>query len=386
MKYLPLILRNVFRNKIRSIFTGMSIAISLFLVVTLYSLLSVQDEIADSAAQYNRVAVLHEGGLAGQLPIAYVDRVRRVSGVKTVIPMSWFGGNYREEKIQFAQFATDPKEFFEVYPELTCPADQVEAWKKDKTGCIVGSVLAENKGWKVGDKLPLQGNIYPVDLELTIRGIYDGPETVDRAWVVFHFDYFDESLKEARAPNAGNAGIVMLRTDSAAKMSPVMQDIEASFASSDAPVKPMTEKEFGASFMEMMGNVRGFIRMTSFAVVVALLCVAANTMAMSLRERTREIALLKAIGFNQTTVLSMFLAESVAIGILGGVLGALGAKLLFASVDLSSVDPGLGIFFIPWSTALWGLALAAAIGFFSGIIPAWRAAHVSVIDGLRKVV
>jgi putative ABC transport system permease protein len=138
--------------------------------------------------------------------------------------------------------------------------------------------------------------------------------------------------------------------------------------------------------MEMMGNVRGFIRMTSFAVVVALLCVAANTMAMSLRERTREIALLKAIGFNQTTVLSMFLAESVAIGILGGVLGALGAKLLFASVDLSGVDPGLGIFFIPWSTALWGLALAAAIGFFSGIIPAWRAAHVSVIDGLRKVV
>jgi putative ABC transport system permease protein len=126
--------------------------------------------------------------------------------------------------------------------------------------------------------------------------------------------------------------------------------------------------------------------MTSTAVVLALLCVAANTMAMSVRERTREIALLKAIGFNQPTVLGMFLAESVAIGLLGGVLGALGAKLLFASVDLSTIDAGLGMFFIPWRTALWGLALAAVVGLLSGLIPAWNASRVSVVDGLRKVV
>lgn len=386
MKYLPLIIRNVFRNKIRSIFTGLSIAISIFLVVALHSFLSHQAELIDAGEQYNRVAILSEGGLAGRLPIAHVDRVRRVEGVKSAIPLSWFGGNYREEPTTFPQFATDPLAFFEVYPELTLPADQYEAWKNDKTGCIVGSVLARNKGWKIGDKIPLQGNIYPADLELTIRGIYDGPETVDRGWVVFDFEYFDDALRKVRAPDSGNAGIIMLRTTTAAKVSPVMQEVENSFASSDAPVKPMTEKEFGASFMEMLGNVQGFIRMTSFAVVVALLCVAANTMAMSLRERTREIALLKAIGFNQTTVLGMFLSESIVIGLLGGVIGALGGKLLFASVDLSKFDPGLGLFFIPWSTALWGLALAAAIGLFSGIIPAWRAAHVSVIDGLRKVV
>lgn len=386
MKYLPLILRNVFRNKIRSIFTGISIAISIFLVVTLYSFLSHQSELIDAGEQYNRVAILSEGGLAGRLPIAHVNRIRRVSGVKSAIPLSWFGGNYREEATTFPQFATDPLVFFEVYPELTIPPEEYEAWKNDKTGCIVGSVLARNKGWKVGDIIPLQGNIYPADLELTIRGIYDGPETVDRGWVVFGFDYFDDALKKARAPDSGNAGIVMLRTNSAADISPVMQELEATFANSDAPVKPMTEKEFGASFLEMLGNVQGFIRMTSFAVVVALLCVAANTMAMSLRERTREIALLKAIGFSQTTVLIMYLSESIVIGLFGGILGALGAKLLFASVDLSSVDPGLGIFFIPWSTALWGLTLASAVGLFSGIIPAWRAAHVSVIDGLRKVV
>jgi putative ABC transport system permease protein len=386
MKYLPIVLRNVMRNKIRSLFTGLSIAISLFLVVTLYSLLTAQEEAVDANSLSNRIAVLHEAGLAGRLPIAYVDRIRRIPDVLVATPMSWYGANYREETVQFAQFATDAKVIFDVYPELTIPADQLEAWQKDKTGCVVGSLIARNKGWKIGSKIPLQGNIYPADLELTVRGIYDGPDTMDRGWLLFHFEYMDEALKAENYPNGGNAGIVMLRAASADKMTPVMQAITAAFESSDAPVKPLTEKQFAASFMEMMGNVRGFIRMTSTAVVLALLCVAANTMAMSVRERTREIALLKAIGFSQPTVLGMFLAESVAIGLIGGVLGALGGKLLFASVDLSTIDAGLAMFFIPWRTALWGLALAAFVGLMSGLIPAWQAARVSVIDGLRKVV
>lgn len=386
MKYLPLILHNVLRNKIRSIFTSLSIAISLFLVVTLSSLLSSQEAIVEQTKVYNRVAVLHEAGLAGRLPIAYVDRIRKIPGVSVAAPMSWFGGTYRDEKVQFAQFGTDPKTLFEVYPEIQIPADQLAAWQKDRTGAVVGSLIARNKGWKIGDKIPLKGNIYPVDLELTVRGIYDGDSTVDKEWVVFHFDYMDEALKEKREPTAGNAGIVMLRVESANKIPTVMQTIESAFASSDAPVKPMTEKQFAQSFMEMMGNVKGFIRYTSMAVVIALLCVAANTMAMSLRERTREIALLKAIGFPQSSVLGMFLTESVVIGLLGGVIGAIGGKLLFAVVDLSKVAPGLGMFFIPWETAWYGLVLAAAIGFFSGLIPAWRAAHLSVLEGLRKVV
>jgi putative ABC transport system permease protein len=386
MKYLPLIFRNVMRNKIRSLFTGASIAVSLFLVVTLYSLLSSGEEIADRKQVYNRIAVLHEAGLAGQLPIAYVDRVRKIPGVQVASPMSWFGGNYREETVQFAQFGADAETIFQVYGENEIPADQLKAWQDDKTGCVVGAVIARNKGWKIGDKIPLKGNIYPVDLELTVRGIYDGPSTADREWVLFHFEYMDESLREQRDPSAGNAGIIMLRAASSDKISSVMQAIEEAFASSDAPVKPMTEKQFEQSFMEMMGNVRGFIRYTSIAVVIALLCVAANTMAMSVRERTREVALLKAIGFPQTSVLGLFLSESVLIGLLGGVAGALGAKLLFGMVDLSKVAPGLGLFYIPWKTALAGLGIAAAVGFFSGIIPAWRAAHVSVVDGLRKVV
>lgn len=386
MKYLPLIVRNVSRNKIRTLFTSLSIAVSLFLVVTLYSLLTHQDEISESTKVYNRIAVLHEAGLAGQLPIAYLDRIRRVPGVEVAAPMSWFGGNYREETTQFAQFATDPNAIFDVYPELEIAPEQLETWQNNRTGAIVGATIAKNKGWTIDSKIPLQGNIYPVDLELTVDGIYDGPSTADKEWVLFHFDYVDEALKEIRDPTAGNAGIVMLRATSAEEVPDVMQAIEASFASSDAPVKPMTEKQFAQSFTEMIGNVKGFIRYTSTAIVIALLCVAANTMAMSLRERTREIALLKAVGFSRNTVLGMFLSESLLIGLIGGIVGALGGKLLFSLVDLSTVAPGLGLFYIPWSTALYGLALAAAVGLLSGLIPAWRAAQVSVVDGLRKVV
>jgi putative ABC transport system permease protein len=386
MKYLPLIFHNVLRNKIRTLFTALSIAISLFLVVTLYSFLSSNEDVADLNSGAHRVAIVHEAGLAGRLPIVYVERIRRIDGVSVAAPMSWFGGKYREEEGQIAQFATDPQVIFDVYSELAIPPDQLAAWQKDKTGCVVGSVIARNKGWKIDDKIPLTGDIYPVNLELTVRGIYDGPETMDRGWILFHFEYFDELLKKANAPGAGNAGIVMLRAASAEKVAPVMRAVEVAFESSDAPVTAMTEKAFGESFLEMIGNVKGFIRFTSTAVVLALLSVAGNTMAMSLRERTREIALLKAVGFSRRTVLGMFLAESVLIGLLGGVIGAVGAKLLFGSLDLGAIDANLALFFVPWRTVFWGVALAALVGLLSGLVPAWRAGNLSVVDGLRKVV
>jgi putative ABC transport system permease protein len=386
MKYLPLVLRNVTRNKIRSLFTGSSIAVSLFLVVMLYSFLSVQDEMTEATKVYNRLIAMNVQGLTGNLPIAYVDRIRRIPGVKAATPFSWFGGKYRDEVITFGQFGVDPVAVAEVYPDYEIPPDQLKAWQEDKTGCIVGSVIARNKGWRIGDKIPLKGDIYPVNLEFTVRGIYDGPSSTDREMLWFHFDYLDESLKKINDPSAGNAGIVVLEAASADIMSDLSKTIDNTFASSDAPVRAMTEKEFQQSFMEMMGNVKGFIKYTSIAIIVALLCVAGNTMAMSLRERTREIALFKAIGFPQGTILGLFLAEAVAIGLLGGIMGAGGAKLLFATVDFSKLVPGLGWLYVPWSTTLWGIALATGIGFVSGIIPAYRAANLSVIEGLRKVV
>ena len=386
MKYLPLVIRNVFRNKIRSLFTGASIAMSLFLVVMLYSFLTVQDEMTEATKVYNRLIVMNVQGLTGNLPVAYVDRIRRIPGVKEATPFSWFGGKYLDEKIMFGQFGVDAPATAEVYPDYEIPADQRKAWEVDPTGCVVGDIIARNKGWNIGDIIRLKGDIYPVNLELTVRGIYTGPSSTDREMLWFHFEYLDEALQKVNDPTAGNAGIIVLESESADIMADLAETIDTTFASSDAPVRAMTEKQFQQTFMEMMGNVRGFIKYTSIAIVVALLCVAANTMAMALRERTREIALFKAIGFPQTTILALFLAEAVVIGMMGGVMGAYGAKLLFAAVDFSRIIPGLAWLYVPWSTALWAVGLATAIGLISGIVPAYRAANVSVIEGLRKVV
>jgi putative ABC transport system permease protein len=182
-------------------------------------------------------------------------------------------------------------------------------------------------------------------------------------------------------------GMIFVRAASAKALPDAMRQIEERFASSDAPVRAMTEQAFGQMFADMIGNVQAFIRNTAMAVVFSLVCVAGNAMAMSMRERTREVAVLKAIGFQRSTILGMVLGEALAIAIMGGILGVATVKLMFAIVDPGVLGiPGLALFYVPWRTAVFGLSLAAVVGLASGAIPAWRAAQLSVVDGLRKVV
>jgi putative ABC transport system permease protein len=387
MKFLPYVLKNVLRNKVRSTFTVLSIAISLFLVTLLYGYLEFQDELAATSAQYNRLVVTHRQGLTTLIPVSHVDKVRAIEGVKAASGMSWFGGKYKEERMTFAQFATDPNAIFTVYDEYHVPPDQLSKWQHDRTGCVVGKRIARNKGWKLGDKIVLKGDIYPVDLELMIDAIYDGEETADLDMLWFQWAYLDEALKAKRSAIAGMIGIVSLKAESAAVLPEVARRIDKRLVSTDAPSRAMTEQAFQQTFMEMIGNVQAFIRNTALAVVFSLVCVAGNAMAMSLRERTREVAVLKAIGFQRPMVISLILGEAVAIALIGGLLGSFGAKGLFSMIDLSQIPvPGLNMFYIPWMTAIHGLLLAGAIGLLSGIVPAWRAARLSVVDGLRRVV
>jgi putative ABC transport system permease protein len=387
MKFLPYLFKNMMRNKLRTAFTAASIGVSLFLVTLLYAYLSVQDELAGESAVYNRVVTLHSQGLTFPVPIAHLDRVRSMPDVEAVSQLAWFGGKYKDERVPFAQFATDPQNIMNVMTEYELAPDQLKAWQDDRTGCVVGTKLAAQKGWSIGDKVVLKGDIYPADLELTVRGIYDGPETADLMMLWFNYTYLDELLKKGRSEFAGNAGTLFVKTSSAEAMPRVMQQIDARFANSDAPTRTMTEQAFQQMFTEMLGNVRAYIRNTALAVVFSLVCVAANAMAMSMRERTREVAVLKAIGFSRPLVLRLVLSEAVAIAVIGGLLGVLGAKLLFHYYDLSTLGlPGITRFYIPWSTAAFGLAISAAIGLAAGIVPAWFAARLPVIDGLRRVV
>ncbi|MGN6135643.1 MAG: ABC transporter permease [Aureliella sp.] len=384
MKAFNYIWRNITRNKLRSILTILSIGFSLALMTVLYGYIVMQGQWGIQSAQYHRIVVMSSQGFAGMLPIAYVDRVRTVSGVKDAVPYSWFGGDYKDQKMPFAQFATDPKHAFNVWDELAIDPEQLAAWQADRRGCVADRRLAERFGWQIGERIPLRGTFRPMNLELTLRGTFLGPMNTDMLW--FDWEYLDELTREKASNASGNAGTIWAKTVDA-DMATVSKVIDDKFSSSENPTRTQTEAAFAQIFTDMLGDIQAYIRYIGMAVVVSLLLVAGNAMAMSMRERTTEIAVLKAIGFSKARVLWMIVGESVAIATLGGLLGvAIGCGLLEGLHHLSvqmipiSIMDMLGV----WILLL--ILTAAAIGFVSGMVPAIRAAQLSVIDGLRRVV
>lgn len=390
MKYLTYVLRNARRNPVRSLLTIASTAISLFLMMILLAFFEVNDDVASSSRAYNRLIVMNSQGFAGKVPIVRVREVAAMDGVIAASPMSWFGGKYGEEVMPFAQFGVDPKQFFRIYEELTVPPDQLRAFQETRDGCVLGRKLAEDRHIKIGDKLPLKGNIYPVDLDLTVVGIYDGPSNRDLRMCVFNWEYFDEMLKRSSMARAsGNAGIVLARVKDGDQLAGTCRRIDESYRNTDEPTRSQSEEAFAKFFTEMLGDLKGMVRWIGIAVVASLMLVCANALAMALRERTTEISVLKAIGFGKQLVLFLVLAEAMIVSGIGGLVGAVGCKVFFDVFDVSRlpmVSQILPFFFIPWTTALVGLAVSVLIGFFSGLFPAYRASRLSVVNGLRKVV
>jgi putative ABC transport system permease protein len=398
MKYFTYILRNARRNPVRSFLTIASTGISLFLMMILVSFFAMSDEVNASVRVFNRIATLNANGFAGMIPIACVRQVAELDGIVAATPFSWYGGKYQDEVIPFAQFGVDPNVVFTVMSELTVPPDQLKAFQQTKDGCVIGRKLAEDKGLKVGGTLPLKGDAYPVNLDLKICGLYDGPADRDLRMCLFNWEYMDEQLKRvafrsssaltpASARISGNAGMIFARCKSAEAMAGLCKRIDDLYRNSDFPTRTQTEEAFGKMFEEMLGDLRVMIRAIGLAVVFSLLCVAANSMAMSMRERTTEVAVLKAIGFSRGLVLFLVLTESILVAGLGGALGSLGCKGLCEVVDLSRFTGGfLPFYYIPWSVALQGLGISLFIGLASGFFPALRAANLPVVDGLRRVI
>jgi putative ABC transport system permease protein len=286
----------------------------------------------------------------------------------------------------FAQFGTDAKHVFDVWAEFRIDPQQLAAWQKNRRGCVVDRRMADRRGWKIGDQIPIKGNIYPYNLELEMVGVFDAPHLTDSLW--FHWDYLEEGLKREHAgQQAGNAGMVFAKAKSAGVIPSLCQAIDDRFASSDNPTHSQTEAAFAQMFADMAGNVQVYIRNISLAVMFSLTLVSANAMAMAMRERTTEVAVLKAIGFSRQRVLNMILGESCFISAIGGLLGlAVGGifiELLHQAMPQImplSISDMVG----PWM--LWIVAVAVGIGLLSGMVPAIRAAQLSVVDGLRRVV
>jgi putative ABC transport system permease protein len=388
MKFLHYIYRNARRNPVRSLLTVASTAVTLFLMMILISFFAINGEVAESLRIYNRIVTMNSQGFAGMVQISRVREIAAMDGVLAATPFSWYGGKYGEESMPFAQFGVDADTIFTIYDELDLPEAQLKAFREDKAGCVIGRKLAQDRGLKLGDRLPLKGDLYPFDLNLTIRGIYDGPPNRDRRMCMFHWAYLDEGLRrDFQGQMSGNAGVIVVKCKDADRMSSLCRKIDAGYLNTDAPTRTQTEEEFGKMFGEMMRDLQWLIGAIGMAVVVSLIFVAGNAMAMALRERTTEIAILKAIGYEKGLILYLVMAEAVLVAGVGGVLGSFGCKVLCDVVDVARFSAGtLPFFYVSWTTALTGLLVSLLIGLASGLVPALLAARLSVIQGLRKVV
>jgi putative ABC transport system permease protein len=372
--------KSAFRNKRRSLLTVASIAFSLLLLcimLCVWRSFYIDKGAPDSAL---RIMTRHKVSLANFLPIYYRDKIRSVPGVVHVVPMTWFGGKYKDDKPEnyFAQFATDPDEYFDVAADKIMPRDQLAAWKRDRTGCVVDADLAKKHHWKIGDHIILQGTIFQGDLDLTLRGIY----TIDPPQSNLYFDakYLEESVGWFK----DTAGFYFTRVDTAEHMPQAARAIDDMFHAAPFPTKSESEQAFKLDFIAMLGSVKAFILSICGAVVFTTLLVCANTMAMSIRERTREVAVLRTLGFTRGSILKLLLSESIAISLIGGLLGvtiATGAVLFMAR-------PGIGLpvsMHMTAATAAAAMVVAAFVGLVSGLIPSYRASNLGIVDALRHI-
>jgi putative ABC transport system permease protein len=379
MRFLPLLLKNALRNRRRFMLTVLSVAVSLFMFCTLMTVLTELERENPSEVAHLRLVVRRATSLADPLPEGYRAKLAAVPGVRLVTPLTWFGGLYIDERNFFANFACDPATLLVVFPESTTSPRELEAFQRDRAGAVVGRSLAEQFGWKIGDQVTLLGTIYPVDLQLTIRAIYTN-DLDDRAFF-FHRDYLEEALGRP-----GRVGTFWLLAEAPHQLPRIAETVDAMFRNTDAETKTETERAFQLSFVAMLGNVKTLIISICTMVVLTILLVTANTIAMTIRERAREIAILKTLGFRRRTILAMLVAEAAGIAVAGGLAGSLGARLLYGAVDLSRLLQGFfPLFEVTPHTILLALLIAAGIGMLSAGIPAWRAARVPVAEALRRV-
>jgi putative ABC transport system permease protein len=394
MKYLPYMLKHLRRNWIRTTTTIIGIAVCVFLFLVLRSVLAAV-EFGLQSGSANRLITRHAVGLTQQIPLTYQDRIRAVPGVKSVAVSNWFGGYIGaqpDSKNFFANFAVDPVEYLDMHPEFVLTAEERAAFLADRRGAVVGRDLADKHGWKLGSTFQLESTIPPYRVgkpfDFVVRGIYTADKAKNRGadltMMFFHFKY----LYEATGQRV-RVGTYNLLIDDPDKAPAVAKAIDALFENSEAQTKTETEAQFIASFFALAGNLALLLNMIGTAVAFTILLVTANTMSMAVRERRKEIAVLKTLGFSSPLVMMLILGEALLIGALGGGLGVLlGGAVIGAMAgmpfigDLVRGFPGFGM---TWSVAGVGLGFALALSFAAGLIPAASAFRARITDMLRTV-
>jgi putative ABC transport system permease protein len=379
-----LVWRNLLRRPLRSVLTVLSLVVAIFLICglrTLVTTLNAGVEYADS----RRLAAMSAVSLFGALPMKYQAEIEEIPGVEMTTKFQWFGGYYRSQKNFFAQFAVDPETMFDMYPEMKIAPEEIEAFKRNRTSCIIGRQLAEEFGWKVGDTVPIIGALHPhpddTAWEFQVAGIYrtDAPN-FDNRTMWFHWKYLQETLEQGGIPPS--VGVFSIRIERGANVAQVIADVEAAFESSDQRVNCQTEAEFSRQFVTMFGNVPLFVGWIGSGVVLAILLATINTMLMAMREQSIDVGIMKALGFTDGAMFGTLLAQALFLCALGGGLGMALAWALQGTIAeaLASMFPG---FVIRGSTFALAAGVTLLLGLLAGLIPAWNARNLRCVQALR---
>jgi putative ABC transport system permease protein len=385
MKVFKLIYKNLLRHKLRTLLTILGFTIAVMSYGLLNTVVTAWYAAVDASAQ-NRLIVRHSVSFTLPLPYSYKAQIERVPGVSKVSYSNWFGGIYIEEKNFFPKMAVDASTFFDLYPEfIPSSQEDLETFKRERNACVIGQKLASKYNLKIGDILNIRGDIYPGEWQFVIRAIYHGREkSTDATQMFFHWEYLDEWIKREWSGAEGMIGWYIVEVNHQDMIPAVSEAIDKQFKNSANATKTETEKAFQLSFVSMSGAIITALRVVSYIIIGIILLVLANTMIMTARERMREYAVLKTLGFTSGHLLGLIAGESLAIAAIGGILGLWLTFPISAGIaeQLSSFFP---VFTVEPSTMILAGSLSLLVGIISAIFPMLRAMHTSIVDGLRQI-
>jgi putative ABC transport system permease protein len=383
MKFIGLVIKSARRSKRRTLLTIISVALAVFLFATLRSVLDGFDAVA-AASSSTRIVTIRSTSMIFPMPTTHAEAIKSTPGVRDVTWANWFGGIYKDPKNFFGQFAIEPESYLRMYPEVIVSDEEKQAFLADRTGCLVGDGLAKKYAWKVGDRIVLQPgipNYGSQDYPFTIRGIYKaGSSAVDNQSMLFQWKYVDE-----RSDVKGQVGWYVAEVANPDQAAQVAMAIDQKFANSPYETKTDTEQQFSASFASMLGNLNLLLGSVALAVVLSTLFVAGNTMAMSVRERTTEIAVMRTLGFPASTVFLLVVGEGLLVSVIGGAAGALLARLVINGEYLGLAGGFIPAFGVNNWNVIVGLGLSVLIGLLAALIPATMASRLKIVDALRRV-
>ena len=376
MKLLPLAWKNALRNKRRTILTVLGIALFVGIICFMQTVVTSIDAWEGAADQYSRVAVMSKANLTARLPRAHEEYLKSLPEVELVQKSNWFGGIISDRREDFfANFANDTEGWLDIWEEYSIPPEQYRAWQEDRQGVIVGKRLAEKFDWPVGKRIVLKGTIYPVNPELNVSGIYDGPETMA---MYFHWEYFNQLMDDK-----GTVGVFWLKGRSKEDVPTLIATVDQHFENSTDPTKTMSEKEFARMFSSMMGNIALLVATVGTVVVVIMVLIVGNTLTLSARERAAETSTMRTLGFSRGAILWMTLAESVIVTAVGTAIG-LGIPVFLFNVLEIPMGMFFPVFTVAASTMILAGCIALVVGLGAGIIPAWMTARLNIVEGLRR--